>query len=76
MGNYYYGNMMGWGIWPGLMMILFWGGIIFFVFWLVREAGSKNISQSNRALEILKERYAKGEINQEEFVTKKKDINS
>ena len=69
------GNMMGfWG--GGIMMIAFWVLITAFIFWLVREASGKNShsrSDSN-ALEILKERYAKGEIDKREFEEKKKDI--
>ena len=76
MENFYYGHMFGWGIWGWLMMPLFWGGIILLVVWLVREVSGTNSSQSNRALEILKERYAKGEISQEEFEAKKKDLTS
>lgn len=76
MENFYYGHMFGWGIWGWLMMPLFWGGIILLVVWLVREVSGTNSSQSNRALEILKERYAKGEISREEFEAKKKDLTS
>ena len=76
MENFYYGHMFGWGIWGWLMMPLFWGGIILLVVWLVREVSGTNSSQSHRALEILKERYAKGEISREEFEAKKKDLTS
>ena len=76
MENFYYGHMFCWGIWGWLMMPLFWGGIILLVVWLVREVSGTNSSQSNRALEILKERYAKGEISREEFEAKKKDLTS
>ena len=76
MENFYYGHMLGWGIWGWLMMPLFWGGVILLVVWLVREVSGTNSSQSNRALEILKERYAKGEISREEFEAKKKDLTS
>ena len=76
MENFYYGHMFGWGIWGWLMMPLFWGGIILLVVWLVREVSGTNSSRSNRALEILKERYAKGEISREEFEAKKKDLTS
>ena len=58
------------------MMPLFWGGLILLVVWLVREVGGSSSNQPNRALEILKERYAKGEINKEEFESKKKDLTS
>ena len=69
------GNMMGW-FGGGIMMIAFWVLLIVFVVWAVREIGGKNSRPSSNALEILKERYAKGEINKEEFESKKKDISS
>ena len=67
------GNMMGfWG--GGIMMIAFWVLITAFIFWLAREISGKNSRSNSNALEVLKERYAKGEINKEEFEAKKKDI--
>lgn len=73
---YYDGHMFGWGIWGWLTMPLFWGSIILLVVWLVREASSHDTQHGNKALEILKERYAKGEISKEEFDSKKKDLTS
>lgn len=74
MENFYYGHMFGWGIGGGFMMLLFWGMVILLIVWLVREVGGTSSNQPNRALEILKERYAKGEISKEEFEAKKKDL--
>lgn len=77
MGNYY-GNMLGWGFGGGLMMIIFWTAIILFIVWIVREVSGKNNSDKTRssksAIEILEERYAKGEIDKKEFEEKKKDL--
>lgn len=67
------GNMMGW-FGGGIMMIIFWALFIALIVWAVREFGGRNVQSSSRALDILKERYAKGEINREEFESKKKDI--
>ncbi|HEY4495863.1 MAG TPA: SHOCT domain-containing protein [Candidatus Paceibacterota bacterium] len=74
-GGWGAGSMMGW-FGGGFMMLLFWAAVIIFVVWLVREVSGRNNEKpnSNSALEILKERYAKGEINKEEFEAKKKDI--
>lgn len=66
-------NMMG-GVFGGLMMIVFWVLLIMFIVWAVKEIRGKNSSTNSRALEILEERYAKGEIDKEEFKAKKKDL--
>lgn len=74
MGNFYYGHMFDWGIWGWLIMPLFWGGVMLLVVWLVREVSGTGLGQANWAPEVLKERYAKGEINKEEFEFKRKDL--
>ena len=66
-------NMMGfWG--GGIVMIAFWVLLVVFIVWIVREVSGKNSRSNSNALEILKERYAKGEINKEEFESKKRDL--
>lgn len=60
-----------------IFMVLFWGLVIWGIVSLVRGSmgngsGGRTIEKS--ALDILKERYAKGEINKEEFESKKKDL--
>ena len=72
----------GWGMgWFGMIfMIAFWAlviiALIFLVKWLIQAtAGDKKIyAESNKALEILKERYARGEIDKTEFEAKKLDL--
>ena len=57
--------MMGIGL---LGMILFWGlliaGTVFLIRWVI---GETVIKREDSALEILKKRYARGEINKQEF---------
>ena len=67
-----------WGFWGFLMpvmMLIFWVvvivGIVFGIRWLVTN-GKKQ--QGDSALEILRQRYARGEIQKEEFEIKKKDL--
>ena len=67
-------SMMGW-FGGGIMMILFWAVIIYFIVWLVRNNKTNEVGDK-KALEILKERYAKGEINKKEFEEKKKDLSN
>ena len=68
----------GFGFFGLIFMVIFWGLIIFVVValvrWMVGQGGRRNDHQSNSALDILKERYAKGEIDQKEFEDKKKGL--
>ena len=68
-----YGLYNGYG--GGIMMILFWVIVIYFIVWLVRNNKTGEIN-SNKSLNILKERYAKGEIDKKEFEEKKKDLSN
>jgi len=78
------GMMGGFGIgWGGILpMLLFWGVIIaavaFFVKWLAHGSGKSSFGSSSdsRPLEILKERFARGEIQKEEFEHMKNVIQS
>ena len=78
-------NMMsgvfgGWSIIGMIFMFIFWAllitGIILLVVWLVRRASytDRDLSRKNNAIDILKERYARGEINKEDFERMKRDI--
>ena len=75
------GNFSGWG--PGfgwLFMLLIWILIIVviaaIVKWIVSTTGGAQAPQKQTALDILKERYARGEIDQAEFEQKRRDIES
>lgn len=56
-----------------LLMVLFWGLLVGFAVWLIRGRGSAPARTdaarpvANHADEALAERYARGEIDEEEF---------
>jgi putative membrane protein len=69
--------MNGWGMGFGwIFMILFWAFVILGVIYLIKliAGGSKKEEQTETALDILKKRYASGEISKGEFEEKKKEI--
>lgn len=72
------GHPMMWGAWGVgmmLMMVLFWVLIIVAVVLGIRWVlGQGKESRTDSALEILRQRYARGEINKEEFESKRKDL--
>jgi putative membrane protein len=69
--------MMGFGMIVG--MLVFWALIIVLAVLLVKELFNSNSNRSrdnvHRASQILDERYARGEISQEQYLTMLKDIN-
>lgn len=74
---------LGWGGWiiGGLMMLLFWGGLIAVTVIAVRAFTGTNrgnkagyIPSEKSSLEILKMRYAQGEINKTEYETIRQEI--
>jgi len=58
-----------------LMMLVFWGlviaGLIVGLRWLIGQGRSGG---RDEALEILRQRYARGEIDKQEFEARKRDL--
>ena len=72
-------NMMGWGgmgLLSWIPMLILWVLILLGIFVLFRYMGRSNGegSKDKSPLDILKERYARGEINKQEFEETKKDL--
>ncbi|MFI5341303.1 MAG: SHOCT domain-containing protein [Candidatus Methylomirabilales bacterium] len=80
-------GMMGWGGYGGygmgflggLFMLLFWGliivGLVLVVRWLWDQGRSRaGAGAGDAPLDILKRRYARGEISKEEFERMKQDL--
>jgi len=79
-GMFGFDGMGMWGI-GGSIMLIIWIIIIIAVIAVILalvkgQAGQgQNSKTESNALNILKERYAKGDINKKEFEEKKKDLN-
>ena len=82
----YPGNPMGWGnagwLWwmpMGLMMLLFWVLVIIALVLVIRWLWTQgyinaDAKPTETPLDVLKKRYARGEITKEEFDRIKQDI--
>ncbi len=72
----YWGDFGAWWMLIGMVfMVLFWGGVIWLVVWAVRKMTGHGAASGNKTpLDIAKERYARGEINREQYEQMKKDL--
>jgi putative membrane protein len=76
--------IMGGGMWIGLILLvlLVGGGIAAFVWFVARgsqpsgRSPGKVTVQENPALETLRQRYARGEIDREEFQRMREELQS
>ncbi|MEW6740212.1 MAG: SHOCT domain-containing protein [Nitrospirota bacterium] len=77
-GDWMHGYGMGWGWFGFIFMIAFWVLVILGIVYLVKAIAGRGAASSKEetALDILKKRYAKGEIDAEEFARKKRDLES
>lgn len=83
MMNYYgwqrvaYPRPIGFGF-GWIFEIIFWGLIILLIAAIIKHSSNNNDEiddeSPNKAMDILKERYAKGELTSREFEKMKKDI--
>jgi putative membrane protein len=78
--GYFFGGPWGW-----MVGLLFWTLVIYGIFRLISILTNRSSApikpegpsgKEETPLEILKRRYAKGEIDAEEFAKKKKDLES
>ncbi len=69
---------MGYGFFGWLMMFLIWiliiAAVVLGVRWFIDQGKLKGSSVEETPLDILKKRYASGEINKEEFETMRRGL--
>ncbi len=69
---------MGFGFFGWLMMFLFWiliiAAVVLGVRWFIDQGKLKGSSVEEPPLDILKKRYASGEIDKEEFETMRREL--
>lgn len=71
------GTGVGWGFGLGwLAMVLFWAFVVAGIVWVVLALGrsTQDRGERSRAGSILAERYARGEIDGDEFTARKRAI--
>jgi len=70
------GTISGWGIFVMELMVVFWLAIITLTVWGIKRftQGTTTVTNVGGALDIAKQRYAKGEISKQEYEQIKKDL--
>lgn len=70
----YYTSFFPYHIFGFVVMVVFWGCVIYAIYMLLNNVIANNAHKKNKPIDILKERYVKGEITKEQFNDMKKDI--
>lgn len=66
--------MWGFGGLGFLWMALFWVGVILLVVWAVRRPDETSRRPQRSALQILEERFARGELDADEFTARRQQL--
>jgi len=69
-GEHWFGGGFMWIFWLLFIIAFIWGAKI------LASSGKNSSGNQKSALDILNDRYAKGEIDQKEFEQKRKDLTS
>ena len=67
--GHFWGMGLGWFIGPAIMILVIW-----FIVKTINQSNYQQRPTEKTPLDILKERYARGEIDKKEFEEKKKDL--
>lgn len=78
MGPYWNGGGWGWMVFGWLVMAVFWvlviAGVVFAVRWVSGHGEWGRQDTPTAPLEILRRRYAAGELTKEQFEAMKRDV--
>lgn len=60
--------------WSMLFGLLFWALVVYVVFRFVASPTRANATEHRKPLDLLKERYARGEIDHDEFARRRDEL--
>jgi putative membrane protein len=66
----------GMGPWGWMMMIAFWTVVILLVIWAIRSTARQGQRDEDSALRILDDRFARGEIDREDYEERRRVLES
>lgn len=75
-GRFGFDRMDGWGWAPMVIGVLFFAALIGLIVWLIISARKPGqmLAAAGSARSLLDERYAKGEIEREDYLARKADL--
>lgn len=66
--------MWGFGGFGFMWMALFWIGVILLVVWAVRRDQTPSPRPQRSALSILEERFARGELDEDDYIARRRQL--